>query len=114
MTWLWRGPQVAQIADSAARHALSEVAEVLLEESNRTIPHQSGTMMRSGITSHSDPPQKPLAMVSYDTPYAVRQHEDTRLQHPNGRRAEWLRRTLEENRQRYLAWIRGALDRRLR
>jgi hypothetical protein len=36
------------------------------------------------------------AVVSYDTPYAVRQHEDTRLRHLNGRRAKWLELTGRE------------------
>ena len=34
--------------------------------------------------------------VAYDTPYAVRQHEDTRLRHDPGRRAKWLERTAQE------------------
>ena len=34
--------------------------------------------------------------MSYDTPYAVRQHEDTRLRHTNGRRAKWLEHTARE------------------
>ena len=43
--------------------------------------------------------------ISYDTPYAVRQHEDTRLRHDPGRRAKWLERTLQEERQRVQKWI---------
>jgi len=35
-------------------------------------------------------------VVAYDTPYAVRQHEDTRLRHDAGRRAKWLERTADE------------------
>jgi hypothetical protein len=34
--------------------------------------------------------------VFYDTPYAVRQHEDVRLDHDPGRRAKWLERAFIE------------------
>jgi hypothetical protein len=116
MTWDWRGPAIVGIADRIARKALAEVAEVLLEESNRTIPWQTGDMQRSGGIAHKTD-GRPQSVVHYGAGginYAVRQHEDTRLRHPGGRRAEWLRRTLDENRRRYIAWIETSLDRGLR
>ena len=47
-------------------------------------------------------------VVSYDTPYALKQHEDTRLRHAPGRRAKWLERTLDERQSAVVDFIRKA------
>lgn len=73
---------------AAALAALSDAGEFLLEQSNRTAPIEEGTLIGSGTVTIDRARLK--AIVSYDTPYAVRQHEDTRLRHTNGRRAKWL------------------------
>lgn len=78
----------------AAALGLDDGAEHLLEESNRTAPIEEGTLIGSGTTSLDKAQLK--AAVAYDTPYAVRQHEDTRLRHDEGRRAKWLEATLKE------------------
>ena len=75
------------------RAALKDAAEFLLEQANRTVPLEEDTLERSGkATVVSDE----SAAVSYDTPYARRQHEDLTLNHAPGRRAKWLQRTLTE------------------
>lgn len=76
----------------AASEGLADAAEFLLEEANRTVPIEEATLTRSGATD-VDGLQ---ASVFYDTPYAVRQHEDTRLRHDQGRRAKWLEMTMRE------------------
>lgn len=78
----------------AAAQGLTDGAEHLLEESNRIAPIEEGTLIRSGVASVDE--QQLRAAVSYDTPYAVRQHEDTRLRHDEGRRAKWLEATFKE------------------
>lgn len=84
----------AEVLD-AAIGGLSDGAEHLLEHANRTVPIEEGTLMRSGTTKVKRGP-RPQAAVGYDTPYAVRQHEDTRLRHDEGRRAKWLEASLKE------------------
>lgn len=86
-----RGQAVGQVHAVASR-ALADAAEFLLEEANRTVPIEEATLERSGHTSVDGL----RAAVAYDTPYAVRQHEDTRLRHDPGRRAKWLERTFAE------------------
>jgi hypothetical protein len=91
----WKVDMRSHAADEfhkAAEAALADAAEYLLEESNRTVPHEEGTLERSGTVSVDGL----KAAVSYDTPYAVRQHEDTRLRHDDGRRAKWLEQTFNE------------------
>lgn len=76
--------------------AVTDGAEFLLEEANRTAPLEEGTLVGSGTVTVDA--TRTRATVSYDTPYAIRQHEDTRLRHTNGRRAKWLEHTAREQR----------------
>ena len=75
------------------RAALKDAAEFLLEQANRTVPIEEDTLERSGKAIVLDDDH---AAVSYDTPYARRQHEDLTLHHAPGRRAKWLQRSLTE------------------
>lgn len=89
-----RRAEATQAAHDAAAAGLGDAAEFLLEEANRTIPLDEGVMLGSGDVDVDAAGGR--AAISYDTPYAVRQHEDTRLRHTPGRRAKWLEHTLTE------------------
>lgn len=79
---------LSKLGDVLSR-AVADGAEHLLEQANRSIPIDTGALQRSGqVTARGLE-----AAVSYDTPYAARQHEDTRLRHENGRKAKWLEDT---------------------
>lgn len=81
----------------------TDAAEFLLEEANRTVPIEEAVLEGSGhVTTDAD---ALVFSVSYDTPYAVRQHEDTRLRHDSGRRAKWLEYTFREQRLRVLTFL---------
>lgn len=82
------------------RAALTDATEFLLEEANRTVPHEEGTLEGSGTAGVKVQGDRMVGVVSYDTPYAVRQHEDTRLRHTGKGRAKWLERTANEQRTR--------------
>ena len=81
---------------------LHGAALYLLAVANRTIPIETGQMMRSGAVSR---PKRHERIVSYNTVYAVRQHEDVRLRHATGRRARWLAQALDEQRSRIVQFI---------
>lgn len=72
----------------AAMDAIADLAEFGLEESNRIVPIEEGTLARSGTVSVDR--ASGVAQVSYDTPYAIVQHEDTQLRHDQGRQAKFL------------------------
>lgn len=65
------------------------VTEFLLTEANRHVPHDEGTLERSGQATVDGT----RGAVSYDTPYAVRQHEDMTLAHDGKGEAKWLETT---------------------
>lgn len=72
--------------------ALDLATEHLLSEANKSVPHEDGTLERSGQASNDGK----RGAVSYDTPYAVRQHEDMSLRHDGKGRAKWLETTMAQ------------------
>lgn len=78
-----------------AMQSMHTVGEVILEDANRTSPIDTKQMIDSGEVSSRDYDKK--VVISYNTVYAVKQHEDTTLKHAPGRRARWLELTVDEN-----------------
>lgn len=108
---IWHGNAVSGAVRKAAAAGLLAGAEHLLEEANRTVPLEEGTLARSGTTS-VDAGQL-TAAVAYDTPYARRLHEHPEYQFQHGRRGKWLELTARERSQAVrdfiAAKVRGAL-----
>lgn len=67
--------------------------EFLLTEDNKHVPHDEGTLERSGDTGVQETEYGVRGSVSYDTPYAVRQHEDMTLHHHGKGQAKWMENT---------------------
>jgi len=83
---------IAPAMRKGAVRGLSLAAEHVLGESNKTAPIEEATLIRSGAPSVD--PDNLQAAISYDTPYAVKQHEDLGLQHDPGREAKFLENAL--------------------
>lgn len=97
---LWRGEDVKKAVRHAGAKGLFQVAEHVLEESNRIVPHRTGQLMRSG-ESFVDSDQG-ISAVSYGSTggggaaaYAVAQHEGVDFNHPNGREAKFLEKAVQ-------------------
>jgi hypothetical protein len=75
-------------AKEARKRALIKALEHLLGASRQLVPHEEGTLERSGRATVLVPGL--LGAVVYDTPYAVRQHEELDYQHDPGRSAKYL------------------------
>ena len=73
----------------AALEGLRDGGEHVLKLARDVVPIEEGTLERSGRVT--DDGESTVA-VSFDTPYAVRQHEDLTLQHDSGRSAKYLER----------------------
>lgn len=116
MSVRWRfedySAEVATKVAAATAGALGDGAEFLLQDANRTVPIEEGTLERSGAVSVD--PFGLQAAVSYDTPYAARQHEETRYRHDPGRRAKWLELSLKERAVDLVALIAASIRGRLR
>lgn len=71
---------------SAASKGVNDAAEHLLSVARSRTPRDEGTLQRSGAVTARDTE----AVVSFDTPYAVRQHEELTWNHPRGGQAKYL------------------------
>lgn len=82
-------PQVQAAVKAALMRGLVMAGEHILNVGNSQVPHEDGDLERSGVVSSSSANDLTVA-VSYDTPYAVKQHEDLSLRHDAGRNAKFL------------------------
>ncbi|HLT68573.1 MAG TPA: hypothetical protein VKZ72_00320 [Acidimicrobiales bacterium] len=96
---------------AAAAQAISDVTEALLTDANRTVPHDRGDLERSGVASVDTGALR--GAVSYNTPYAVIQHESLHFHHPGKGRAKWLELTMVERASAYGAYIADVIRRAL-
>ena len=74
-----------KVKQEALAQAARDAAQALLDESAKQVPHDTGALELSGTVS-SEPGH---AVVSYDTPYAVRWHE-TPANFQRGRKMKYL------------------------
>lgn len=97
---------------AAAVLGLRRAAEHLLQVSREQVPIEEGTLERSGVASVDEHDLR--AAVSYDTPYAVRQHEDLTLRHDEGRKAKYLEEPMDTERGTMLDIVAAEIRRSLR
>ena len=85
---------IEQAILAVAGKAVGLAAEHVLSEATKLVPIEEGTLSRSGTTSTARDGLTVIAAVSYDTPYARRQHEDMSYRHDQGRQAKFLEQPL--------------------
>ncbi|TFV91406.1 hypothetical protein [Blastococcus sp. CT_GayMR16] len=96
-------PAAKRAMHEAAANALQDIVEDDLGDSQNLAPIEEGTLIRSGFTEVD---RKTLqGQVAFDTPYAIRQHEDPTLQHDAGRKDHFLEDTVEQNRARHIEYL---------
>jgi hypothetical protein len=99
--------QVTKRMHDAAAQALSDIAEDDLRETLLVVPIEEGTLGRSGFVEVDT--GNLTAQVAFDTPYALRQHEDPTLRHDAGRKDHFLEDTVEQNRKRHTQYLQQAV-----
>jgi hypothetical protein len=108
----FNGAPAARELRAAAARGLYLGAEHVLGKSNEVVPLDEAELQRSGTASVDLPSL--TAMVSYDTPYAARQHEELTWRHAPGRTAKYLENSLNSARPEVTALIAAELRRALR
>jgi len=100
MTRSWKNTiRVEHVGDDMRGDAavgLFKAAEHVLRVSNDHVPIEEATLERSGATSVDVADLR--AAISYDTPYAVKQHEDLSLKHDAGRTGKYLENAMNSER----------------
>jgi hypothetical protein len=108
----WNGPKVVGELRGAQVEGLTVGAEHLLQVSRTVVPLEEGTLERSGEATVDEADR--VAAVSYDTPYAVIQHEDLTFRHAPGRTAKYLETPMHTERATILALIAAEARRAMR
>lgn len=88
----WFGADVKRTVAGRMQPILYDAGEHVLGQANRTVPIEEGTLAGSGDVDADED----SATISYDTAYAIRQHEEVQYRHASGRRAKWLELTMQE------------------
>lgn len=96
-------PAVRKLLHDAAADALDDILEDALAEAREVTPIEESTLIRSGFTELDRPTL--TGQVAFDTPYAVKQHEDPTLRHDAGRKDHYLSDTVEQNRRRHVDYL---------
>jgi hypothetical protein len=97
---------------AGAVKGLGVALEHLLQVSREQVPHEEGTLERSGTTSVDAADLR--GALSYDTPYAVIQHEDLTFRHDEGRKAKYLEDPFDSEQQTMQELIAAQIRRSLR
>lgn len=84
--------------------------EHVLGVSNAIVPFEEGDLAATGSVSSDG---QGRVAISYDTDYAVRQHEDLSLNHDPGREGKFLEKSLASERDRILQFIAEGIRRKM-
>jgi len=108
-TMKWHGDEVIKKIHEAQVKALRDSVEHLLTEANKTNPYREGTLERSGSTDVDEGAMQ--ASVYYDTPYAIRVHEEPGLHYTDPKaRWKWLEMTVKEQTDKVIEYIKKCLE----
>ena len=124
----WRTKEAVRIAEQAGIKALRTGAEAILTEAIDETPIDTGTLRRSGTVTvgklpdsariyeaaeagnemkdaFPEPVGKEKAVyISFNTPYARRQHEELDYEHPRGGKAKYLETPFNANKKKVLKY----------
>jgi len=134
----WRTKEAVKIAEEAGLKALRTGAEAILTEAIDETPVDTGTLRRSGTVTvgalpdseqvydaakaeteqkgaFSEPIGKEKAVyVSFNTPYARRQHEELGYEHPRGGKAKYLEDPFNRNKNKVMKYVDKQVKKALR
>ncbi|MDD3920949.1 MAG: hypothetical protein PHO41_07260 [Eubacteriales bacterium] len=137
----WSGDKVISLLEDSIAHALYLSAEALLTKANKLVPHDQGTLMRSGTVTADNLPDADDVFcpaygtdgtdgqdmagafpdessdemyISYNTPYAVRLHEHPNYKFQDGRIGKWLETALDEFQDDFQGYMVKAIRKTLR
>ena len=124
----WRINEAVKIAEEAGLKALRTGAEAILTEAIDEAPVDTGTLRRSGTVTVGKLPdgaqvyeaaksgrdmkdafpgpvgKEKAAYISFNTPYARRQHEELGYNHPLGGKAKYLEDPFNRNKNKVLKY----------
>ena len=134
----WRIKEAVKIAEEAGLKALRTGAEAILTEAIDEAPIDTGTLRRSGTVTVGKLPdsariyeaaesgnemkdafkenigKEKAVYISFNTPYARRQHEELGYQHPRGGKAKYLETPFNANKKKVIKYAERKIKEALR
>lgn len=107
------GKDPVPIINDAAQRGVGLAAEHVLGEARKIVPIETGVLERSGRAANEKTRTGARASISFDTPYAVVNHEDLSLRHKKGRTGKYLERPLNKNKGTIREIVAAAIRRQL-
>lgn len=125
----WRTKEAVKIAEEAGLKALRTGAEAILTEAIDEAPIESGTLRRSGTVAVGKLPdgaqvyaaasagtgmegafpnkigKEKAVYISFNTPYAHRQHEELGYSHPRGGKAKYLEDPVNRGKSKVMQYV---------
>ena len=83
-----------EVVEKAAMKGLRKLGEEILTEAKELCPVDSGTLRQSGSVRANS--KNKTVEISFNTPYALKQHEEMSYNHPNGGQAKYLEQPFNE------------------
>lgn len=97
--------------EGASNEAVRDVCFDLLGRSVELAPIEDGELRGSGKVEFEEDGNKLVGTVSFNTPYAVVQHEEMSYNHPQGGQAKYLEQPYQQNAERYVRHIADSVRR---
>ena len=134
----WRTKEAVRIAEQAGLKALRTGAEAILTEAIDETPIDTGTLRRSGTVTVGKLPdsariyeaaeagnemkdafpekigKEKAVYISFNTPYARRQHEEVGYNHPRGGKAKYLEDPFNRNKKKVVKYAELKIKKALR
>tara|TARA_Y100000004_G_C8941064_1_gene424231 strand:- start:535 stop:897 length:363 start_codon:yes stop_codon:yes gene_type:complete len=108
----WFGDEVRKKINSNSRKGMVKGLEFIKQESVKVVPKDTGLLEKSaGIKFNKNQASgKHEGVVFYDTPYAIRQHEELNFRHAEGRIAKYLELPFQQNQMKALQIIQREIN----
>jgi len=108
---VWHKERATRAVRDGSAEGLQRAGDYALARANENVPVDTGDLRDSGRVDVDE--REGVVVVSYDEPYAVKQHEDTFYTHTSGR-AKWLQLAVQEAARRFPGIFRDSIEPRLR
>jgi len=108
----WHGEEAERLIRQAAMEAINTGAEAILTDAIDETPVDTGTLRRSGGVSWGL--DRESVYVSFNTPYARRQHEELDYRHPRGGKAKYLETPFNANKKKVIKYAERKIKEALR
>jgi hypothetical protein len=103
---------IRQVEDRTKGKIKNAIEDVLLDLQRRAIeraPIDTGDLRGSSSVEVVERNGMITGTIGFNTPYAMKQHEDLTLNHPRGGEAKYIEKPLKENEARYKQFVKDAV-----